>query len=131
MNSRRVEHRVAGLSEPISHFTDAVRYGDMVFISGIAPFDERGEVVGTGHVEAQTRQIFQNLQLVLDDIGAGPEDILKVVVYMTDVNERALINPIRQEFFGEFRPASTLIGVAALAVEGMRIEIEAVVGLPS
>ena len=131
MNSRRVEHRVAGLSEPISHFTDAVRYGEIVFISGIAPFDERGEVVGTGDVEAQTRQIFQNLQLVLDDIGAGPEDILKVVVYMTDVNERALINPIRQEFFGEFRPASTLIGVAALAVEGMRIEIEAVVGLPS
>ena len=58
-------------------------------------------------------------------------DILKVTVYLTDVNDREKINPVRQEFFGDARPASTLIGVAALAIPGMKVEIEAIVGMPS
>jgi 2-iminobutanoate/2-iminopropanoate deaminase len=53
-----------------------------------------------------------------------------VTVYLTDVDDRSLINPVRQEFFGTSRPASTLIEVSALAIPGMKVEIEAVVGLP-
>ena len=66
---------------------------------------------------------------MLDAAGAGFGDILKVTVYLTEVADRAAINPVRQEFFGASRPASTLIGVAALAVPGMKVEIEAVAGL--
>jgi enamine deaminase RidA (YjgF/YER057c/UK114 family) len=69
------------------------------------------------------------MKKVLDAAGASFGDILKVTVYLTDVRDRAAINPVRQEFFGAARPASTLIGVAALAVPGMKIEIEAVAGL--
>lgn len=125
----RQEYRVAGLQKPISHYTDAVRFNDLVFISGLAPFDENDRLVGEGDVAAQARQIFKNMRKVLDAIGADFPDILKVTVFLTDVSDRAKINPVRQEFFGSSRPASTLIGVSALALPGMKIEIEAVVGL--
>lgn len=124
----RSEIRVPALSEPISHYTDAVRFGDLLFISGVAPLDELGHVV-PGDVVAQANQVFENLKLVLNASGADFSDVLKVTVYMTDVNERQAINPVRQKFFGNARPASTLIGIKELAIPGMRLEIEAVVGL--
>ena len=125
----RQEIRVAGLGEPISHYTDAVRFGDLLFLSGVAPVDENLRVVGGDDVAAQARQVFLNMERLLKAAGAGFSDILKVTVYLTDVADRPKINPIRQEFFGETRPASTLIGVKALALPGMKIEIEAVAGL--
>ena len=62
---------------------------------------------------------------------ASPADVLKVTVFLTDIADRVKINPARQEFFGAARPASTLVEVSRLAIPGMRVEIEAVVGLPS
>lgn len=125
----RQEIRVKGLNPPISHYTDAVRYGDLLFISGVAPLDEELALVGGEDVVAQARQVFRNLAKILAAAGIGFEAILKVTVYLTDVADRARINPVRQEFFGSTRPASTLIGVKELAVPGMKIEIEAVAGL--
>ncbi|HEU0151428.1 MAG TPA: RidA family protein [Bradyrhizobium sp.] len=125
----REEFRVDGLSEPLSHYTDAVRFGDILFISGIAPLDEHGALVGGDDAVAQTRQVCLNLQRILQTAGAGFGDILKVTVFLTDVGARTKINPVRQEFFGAARPASTLIGVRELAIPGMRVEIEAIVGL--
>jgi 2-iminobutanoate/2-iminopropanoate deaminase len=125
----RQEFRVEGLNLPVSHYTDAVRWGDLLFVSGVAPLDAEGRLVGGADVVAQARQVFGNMKRVLDAVGAGFGDILKVTVYLTDVADRAAINPVRQEFFGAARPASTLIGVAALVLPGMKVEIEAVVGL--
>ena len=125
---KRQEFMVKGLMPPISHYCDAVRWGDLLFVSGVAPVDAKGKVV-SGDAAAQTRQIFLNLKAVLEAAGAGFGDVLKVTVYLTDVEDRKKINPVRQEFFGEARPASTLIGVQALAIPGMKVEIEAVVGL--
>jgi reactive intermediate/imine deaminase len=127
----RREYRVEGLSEPISHYTDAVRHGDQLFISGVAPFDAQGRLVGEGDVVEQTRQVFRNMELVLKAAGLGFGDVLKVTVYLTDVADRKAINPVRQQYFGQARPASTLIGVAQLAVPGMKVEIEAVAGFPA
>ena len=56
--------------------------------------------------------------------------MLRVTVYLTDVDDRKAINPVRQEYFGDARPASTLIEVAGLAVPGMKVEIEAVLAVP-
>ncbi|HVJ12255.1 MAG TPA: RidA family protein [Burkholderiales bacterium] len=123
------EFRVEGVAAPISHYCDAVRFGDLLFISGVPPTDASGKLVGGDDVVAQARQVFKNMKLVLDAAGAGFADILKVTVYLLDVNDRSKINPVRQEFFGAARPASTLIGVSALAIPGMKVEIEAVVGL--
>ncbi len=124
----RRELRVPGLPEPISHYTDAVRFGDLLFISGVAPLDESGHLV-RGDAVAQTHKVFENLKLILDASDANFSDVLKVTVYMTDVSERKSINPVRQKYFGTARPASTLIGVNELAIPGMKVEIEAVVGL--
>jgi reactive intermediate/imine deaminase len=119
---------VEGLMPPISHYCDAVRWGDLLFVSGVAPVDAQGKVVSDDPA-AQTRQIFLNMKAILDAAGASFADVLKVTVYLTDVEDRKKINPVRQEFFGAARPASTLIGVQALAIPGMKVEIEAVVGL--
>ena len=128
-NQQRQEFRVDALSEPLSHYTDAVRFGDLLFISGVAPLDKAGKLVGEGDVVAQARQVFENLTLILAAAGAGFGDILKVTVFLTDVRDRVKVNPVRQQYFGAARPASTLIGVNELAVPGMKIEIEAVAGL--
>ena len=124
----REELRVQGLNEPISHYTDSVRFGNLLFVFGVAPLDEAGKLVGSD-VVAQTRQVFLNLEKVLRAAHADFGDVLKVTVFLTDVADRSRVNPVRQEYFGKAKPASTLIGVNELAVQGMKIEIEAVVGL--
>lgn len=65
---------------------------------------------------------------VLATAGLAAGDVLKVTVFLTDIADRARINPSRQAFFGEARPASTLVEVSALAIPGMKVEIEAVAG---
>lgn len=124
----RQEFLLEGLAPPISHYCDAVRWGDILFISGIPPLDVKGRVVSEDPA-AQARQVFENMKLVLDAAGATFADVLKVTVYLTDVNDRTKINPVRQAYFGAARPASTLIGINELAIPGMKVEIEAVVGL--
>ena len=126
--NRRQEFRVEALHEPVSHYTDAVRWGDLLFVSGVAPLDKELRLVSEDVVE-QTRKVFLNMKEILDAAGATFADVLRVTVYMTDVRDRARINPVRKEFFGASRPASTLIGVKELVVPGMKVEIEAVVGL--
>ena len=125
----REEYRVEGLAEPISHYTDAVRAGNLLFISGLVPVDGEGKLVGEGDIAEQTRQIFRNMQLVLEAAGCGFDDIVKVVLYLLNVDDRPAINPVRKEFFGEARPASTLVEVSALAMPGAMLEIETVAAI--
>jgi 2-iminobutanoate/2-iminopropanoate deaminase len=127
----REEFRVPGLAEPISHYTDAVRAGDLLFVSGVIPVDSEGRLVGGDDVVAQARQALANVGAVLAAAGATFADVAKVTIYVTDIADRPKINPVRQEVFGAARPASTLVEVGALAVPGAKIEIEAVAVLPS
>jgi 2-iminobutanoate/2-iminopropanoate deaminase len=127
----REEIRVAALAEPISHFTDAVRAGDLLFLSGVVPVDADGRLVGGDDVVAQARQVFANIEHVLRAAGATFGDVIKVTIFLTDVDDRPLINPVRQEVFGAARPASTLVEVSRLVVPGARIEVEAVALLRS
>jgi 2-iminobutanoate/2-iminopropanoate deaminase len=122
----RREVMVEGLAEPISHYADAVVAGDTLYVSGIVPVDAAGEVVGGDDVVAQARAVFAIMRRVLAAAGAEPGDVVKVTVYLLDIDDRPLINPVRQEFFGSARPASTLVEVSRLAVPGARLEIEAV-----
>ena len=127
----RQEYRVAGLPEPFSHYTDAVRAGDLLFVSGCVSVDEHGKVVGEGDVVAQARQVFANIGACLAAAGASFSDVVKVTTFLTDIEDRARINPVRQEFFGDARPASTLVEVSALVLPEFLIEVEAVAVLPS
>ncbi len=126
----REEIRVDGLAEPISHFTDAVRAGNLLFVSGIVAVDAEGRLVGGDDVVAQVRQVFESMRVVLAAAGCGFEDVVKVTLFLTDIDDRPLINPVRQEVFGAARPASTLVEVSRLAVEGAKVEVEAVAVVP-
>jgi enamine deaminase RidA (YjgF/YER057c/UK114 family) len=86
--------------------------------------------VGGEDVVAQARQVFANMRAVLAAAGCGFEDVVKVTVFLTDIDDRPKINPVRQEVFGSARPASTLVEVVRLAVEGAKIEIEAIAVTP-
>ena len=128
MTHHREEYRVEGLAEPISHYTDAVQAGGLLFLSGLVPVDEQGKLVEDA--AGQARQVFRNMELVLKAAGCGFDDVVKVTLFLLDVGDRAAINPVRQEFFGDARPASTLVEVPALAVPGALLEIEAVAAIP-
>jgi reactive intermediate/imine deaminase len=128
--SARKEYRVDGLPEPISHYTDAVQADGLLFLSGCIPVDARGQLVGGDDVVAQARQVFANVGAVLAAAGAGFSDVVKVTIFLTDVDDRPLINAVRQEVFGETRPASTLVEVSRLALPGARLEVEAVALVP-
>ena len=125
----RVELRVPGLAEPISHYTDAVWAGDLLFISGCVPVDSAGDLV-PGDVAAQARKAFANIALVLAAAGGAMGDVVKVTVFLIDVDDRQAVNVVRKEVFGATRPASTLVEVSRLAIPGARVEVEAVALIP-
>lgn len=114
------------LAEPISHFTDAVRAGDTLWISGMIAVDAKGSMVGVGDAVVQTEQVFRNIEAVLRATGSSFAQVVKVVVYLRDIDDRPRINPVRQRVFGQHRPASTLVEVSRLAHGEALVEIDAV-----
>jgi 2-iminobutanoate/2-iminopropanoate deaminase len=123
--------RAKGLSEPISHYSDAVVAGRTIYVSGQGSFDAGGNLVGADDVVAQTRQVLENMKTALAAAGGTLDDVVKVTVYLADRDDRVKVNGVRKEYFGANRPASTLIEINRFAIEGMLIEIEAVAVLPS
>jgi 2-iminobutanoate/2-iminopropanoate deaminase len=114
------------LSEPLSHYVDAIICNDMLWISGLLPTDVHGNIVGGDDPAAQTEQVFKNIKAVLDHAGISFANVIKVIVYLRDVNHRTLINPVREKYFGEYRPISTLVEISKLAHPDALIEIETV-----
>jgi 2-iminobutanoate/2-iminopropanoate deaminase len=126
----RKELHVEGIHEPISHYNHGVIYGDLVFVSGCVAADGRGELIGGDDPAAQTRQVLENISAILSAAGTTLANVLKVTVYLTDIDDRPKINPVRQEFFGDARPASTLIEISRLALPGAKVEIDVVACIP-
>ena len=124
----RKEIRATGVNEPIGHYSDAVRFGNLLFISGIGPLDEKREIVGGSDCAAQTRQVFANMARVLALSGLEFRHVLKVTVFVTDARDYGKIDEVRREIFGPTRPASSAVGVKELMLPGMKVEIEAVAG---
>jgi reactive intermediate/imine deaminase len=108
---------------PVSHYCHAVKAGDRLWLSGTVGMDAQGNI--PDDVVEQFRQAMANLDGALRAAGGRPEHIVKVQVFLTDINDRGRINPIRREYFGEHRPASTLLEVSALVLPELKVEIEA------
>ena len=126
-----VRHRFADvLGEPVSHYTDAVVAGGFLFVSGMIATDVNGELVGGDDVVAQTEQIFENIESVLRRLDTSLDDVVKVVVYLTDIADRGAVNSVRARRFGDERPTSTLVQVGALVHPDARVEIETVALMP-
>ena len=127
---RRQEIRVPGMAEPISHYTDVVRAGRLVFVSGCAGTDAGGRTVGGGDVVAQARQVHENLKKCLSAAGATLADVCKVTVFLKRIDDREKVNTVRREYFGASRPASTLVEISRFVRDDLLIEIECTAVLP-
>lgn len=110
------------LRAPVSHYCHVTRGGPNVWVSGITGARADGSIP-EGVVE-QFDVAMETLDTCLKAAGAGPEHVVKVQVFMTDIKERPLINPRRIAYFGENRPASTLVEVSGLVDPRMKVEIE-------
>ena len=111
------------LPAPVSHYCHAVRANDRVWISGMVGIRNDGSV--PEDVEEQFQIAIDCLDCALRAAGGRPEHVVKVQVFLTDVNDRAKINPIRENYFGTHRPASTLVEVSGLIAPELKVEIEA------
>lgn len=105
------------------------RGGKTIHVSGQVAWNAQGQVVGAGDLKAQTVQVFENLKVALAAAGAGFGDVVKFTIYVVDLQpqDRPVISQIRNRYVDPARlPASTMIGVDALVMEGLRIEVEAI-----
>ena len=92
-----------GLPAPISHYANGVKVGDTVYVSGQVALDGDGRLVGPGDVVAQTRQVLENIRRVLAAGGATLDDVVKVTVFLANIDDRPRVNEVRQAYFGANR----------------------------
>ena len=117
------------LSTPRGYSHVVSASGKMIFVAGQIAVGKGGNVVGAGDLRAQTVQVHENVKAALAAAGATFADVVKQNTYVVNLNADALpiIREVRGEFFpAENPPASTLVGVTALALEGLLIEVEVV-----
>jgi reactive intermediate/imine deaminase len=96
----------------------------LLFVSGQLPLDASGELVGTGDMATQARQVFENLRTILEVNGAKFADVVKMGTFVTDLDDLAAIREIRREYLGSDPPASTLVKVRALVHPDAMIEVD-------
>jgi reactive intermediate/imine deaminase len=113
----------------IGTYSQAVRAGDTVYLSGQIPLDPRSMQVVEGF-EAQARQVFENLRAVCRAGGGDFDRVVRVTVYLTDLGDFAKLNEVMASYFRQPYPARVAVGVASLP-RGARVEIDAVMYLGS
>ena len=121
-----------GLPKPAGPYVhlSVAEPGEIIFVSGQIALDADGNIVGEGDIEAQTRQVMENLGIALAAAGAGFGDVRKITNYLLDVGEYPKVAPIRAEYLTEPFPASTMIEVTGLLYPELLIEIEAIAVVP-
>jgi 2-iminobutanoate/2-iminopropanoate deaminase len=111
-----------------------VKAGDFLFLTGQVALDEDGKVVGPGDIKAQARQVFTNMRRVLGLAGCDLTSVIRLTNYLTtsmsDMVATRAYWDVRREFFGNHRPASTGVKVAALMLPELLIEIDAIAYAP-
>jgi len=121
----RTPIHTARAPQAIGTYSQAIRAGDTVYLSGQIPLDPAtGELVA-GDVEAQVRRVFENLKAVAEAAGADLSAVVKLNVYLTDLGNFALVNRVMAEYCAQPYPARAAIGVAALP-KGAAVEIDGI-----
>jgi reactive intermediate/imine deaminase len=110
----------------IGVYSQAVKVGNTLWLSGQIPLDPRTQKLVKGDVAAQIKQVFENLKAVVTAAGATFDNVVKVNVYLTDIANSGLVNKIMAEYFREPYPARGAVGVASLAA-GAQVEVECIV----
>lgn len=115
--------------KPVAAYAQGVRAGQFLFLSGQIGIDPATGALVAGGVEAETRRVLANLEAVLAAGGAGFGDVVKMTVYLADMNDFSVFNAVYVGYFDTDPPARATVGVVALP-RGARIEIDAVALLP-
>ena len=115
------------MDQPFGAFCHAVRTGEWLFVSGLTARSDSSDV---GDIVTQTETVMERLAAVLRAEGGSLSDVVRVTVYVTELDRLMDIHEVRHRYFGDALPASTLVQVSALVRPELKIEIEAVVALP-
>ncbi|MEO3947917.1 RidA family protein [Gorillibacterium sp. CAU 1737] len=111
----------------IGPYSQAVRFGNLLFTSGQIALTPAGEFVSEG-IEAETRQVFANLEAILKEAGTTREQAIKATVFLQDMAQFSIVNEIYADYFGDHKPARSTVQVAALP-RGAQVEIELIVAI--
>src|SRR5262245_39044972 len=114
----------------IGTYSQAVRVGATVYLSGQIPLDPVTAQLVVGDIDAQIHQVFKNLQAVVQAAGGGFEHVVKLTVYLTSLGNFARLNEIMGSYFKQPYPARAAVGVAELP-RGAQVEIDAIMVLPA
>ncbi len=114
----------------IGPYSQAIKSGNMVFLSGQIPLDPVTMEVVEGDIEAQARQVLDNLSAVAAEAGGTLDDCVKLTIYMIDLSHFAVVNTTMQQYFQTPYPARATIEVSALP-RGVQVEIDAIMILPT
>ncbi len=123
--ARRAIVNAPGLAKALGPYSRAVWAGDLLYLSGQTGTDPATGQLVSGGVAQQTEQVLKGLSAVLKEAGLSMADVVKANVYLTDINDFAIMNKVYEGFFDDPRPARTTVAVAALP-GGARVEIELV-----
>lgn len=113
----------------IGPYSTAVVGDGVCYLSGMIPVDPATGKLAGADIETQARQVFRNIQTVLEEMDASMADILKTTVFLTDLENFGAVNEIYAQWFGPDYPARSCVQVAALPA-GAGIEVEAIVSIP-
>lgn len=124
----------ADLAVPNGHFSQATlvpAVGQLLFISGMTARNKDGGITGIGDIEAQTHQVCQNLRAAVQSAGGELSDIVRVDVYVMDIEDFDIIHAVRRQYFTADPPASTMVQVSRFVKKEYLIEINAIASLPA
>ena len=117
-----------GAPAAIGTYSQAIKSGQFVFMSGQIPLDPATMEIVDGDFEARARRVFDNLKAVAEESGGSLDHIVKLTIYLTDLNNFATVNSVMADYFQEPYPARAALGVASLP-RGADVEAEAILAV--